>query len=215
MSGMDHLMWGAADLATGMAEVERLFGVAPAMGGAHQGLGTHNALLSLGDAAYLEIIAPDPAQSHAGLAARLVELTQSALITWAVRSGDLAGLARQAQGLGLNVRGPTRTARQTPDGAMLTWELLFVSGHEFGAQVPFFIDWLDTPHPAQTNPRGGESVELSLISPQPDELRSLLDRLDVEVNVVPGAAAGMQAVVSGPSGPVELVSSAETRDLSF
>ncbi len=212
---MDHLMWGAADLATGMAEVERMFGVAPAVGGAHQGLGTHNALLSLGDTAYLEIIAPDPAQSHAGLAASLNELTQCALITWAVRSSDLARLATRAEALGLNTRGPIRTSRRTPDGAMLTWELLFVSGHEFGSQVPFFIDWLDTPHPAQTNPRGGESVELTLISPQSDELRSLLDQLDIDVSIVSGAEAGMQAVVTCASGPVELVSSAETRGLSF
>ncbi len=215
MSGMDHLMWGAADLAAGMAEVEQLFGVAPAMGGAHQGLGTHNALLSLGDTAYLEIIAPDPAQEHAGLAASLAELTQCALITWAVRSSDLAGLAVRAEALGLNTRGPIRTNRQTPDGAMLTWELLFLSGHKFGSQVPFFIDWLDVPHPAQTNPRGGESAELTLTSPQSDELRKLLEKLDVEVRIEFGAEAGMQAVVAGSSGPVELTSSAQTRGLSF
>ncbi len=215
MSGMDHLMWGAADLAAGMAEIERLFGVAPAPGGAHQGLGTHNALLSLGDAAYLEIIAPDPAQSHAGLAASLAELTQCALITWAVRSSDLAGLAARAEALGLTVRGPIRTNRQTPDGAMLSWELLFVSGHEFGSQVPFFIDWLDTPHPAQTNPRGGESAELTWSSPRPDELRNLLEELDVEVSIVSAEAAGMQAVIAGSIGPVELTSSEQTRGLSF
>jgi hypothetical protein len=98
---------------------------------------------------------------------------------------------------------------------MLSWELLFVSGHEFGSQVPFFIDWLDTPHPAQTNPRGGESAELTLSSPRPDELRNVLDQLDVEVSIVSAEAAGMQAVIAGSGGPVELTSSEQTRGLSF
>ena len=45
---IDHLVLGVSSLAAGIAHVEGLNGVAPVPGGAHPGLGTHNALLSPG-----------------------------------------------------------------------------------------------------------------------------------------------------------------------
>lgn len=219
MAELDHLMWGASDLATGMAEVRSLFGVEPILGGVHAGLGTHNALLSLSPAAdvYLEIIAPVPGQSVAGLAAGLRNLDECALVTWAARSHDLASVAANAAQLGLTARGPLSTTRQTPGGDKLTWELLFLTGHGFGNQVPFFIDWLGSPHPAQTSPLGGESVALTLVSPQPDELRQLLATLDLQVVVIPGASA-IQARVKTSAATAEdvtLISSSGTRDIGM
>jgi hypothetical protein len=52
-------------------------GVHAAIGGVHPDAGTRNALLSLGDGHYLEIIAPDPAQPAANDQRHLRQLSGS------------------------------------------------------------------------------------------------------------------------------------------
>ena len=82
-SPIDHFVWGTSDLAEGCAYIEDLFGVAPKPGGTHPGLGTCNALLSLGADQYLEIMAPqDPPPESGG--ARLAALPEPGLVTWVI-----------------------------------------------------------------------------------------------------------------------------------
>ena len=59
---IDHLVWFTPDLAAGERYFAEHLDAAPVFGGVHSGDGTCNSLLSLGDAAYLEILARDPGQ---------------------------------------------------------------------------------------------------------------------------------------------------------
>ena len=57
---LDHLVVAATTLADGIDFVAERTGAIPQPGGKHVAMGTHNALLRLGERVYLEIIAIDP-----------------------------------------------------------------------------------------------------------------------------------------------------------
>jgi glyoxalase-like protein len=213
MARIDHFMYAVPALDEGMVWAEQTFGVSPLFGGAHVGLGTCNALLSLGET-YLEIIAPDPNQSLQGNAgARMSKLSEGGLVTWAAQ-GNLAEIAAVLKKSAITCRGPTRTQRDTADGTTLIWDLLFPQAKDFGTAMPFFIDWLDCPHPAATSPAGGALQALTITYPAAEALGQVLDRLDLDVTVNPGPA-DLSLHITGLKGEVTLHSTPATRAFRF
>ncbi len=209
---IDHFMYGVADLDEGMAWAASAFGTAPVFGGAHEGLGTRNALLSLGET-YLEIIAPDPAQSAASeMVDGMLALGGGGLVTWAAQ-GDLVQAKDLLAEAGIGCIGPVETRRRTADGDLLVWDLLFPQGAGYG--MPFFIAWRDSPHPAATTPAGGGLASFSITTPQAAALADVLASLGLvesAVRVREGNPA-MQVVIEAPTGRVELVATEETQRL--
>ena len=205
---IDHFMYAVPDLDEGIRWATKVFGVAPAYGGEHLGLGTRNALLSLGTT-YLEIIAPDPAQKPGKhLGHRFAQLNAGGLVTWAVQ-GELRAIAAALKRIDVRSLGPNRTERRTADGQLLVWELLFPAGTPYGPRMPFFIDWLDCTHPSAANPVGGEFATLAISDPNADSLQPVLDALQIDVTATQGAAA-MRVEIQAANGAVVLESTRET-----
>src|SRR5687767_5483712 len=95
---LDHLVVAAPTLDRGAAWVEARLGVGCRPGGAHAKMGTHNLLLRLGPAAYLEVIAVDPAAPPPGRPRwfGLDALAPDAgprLAAWVARTDDVAATA--------------------------------------------------------------------------------------------------------------------------
>ena len=94
MAMIDHLVITAPSLAAGTEMVCEALGIRPQRGGVHVRMGTHNALLRLGEQLYLEIISVDPAASKPNRPRWfcLDELTPQSLprlATWVVRTDDI------------------------------------------------------------------------------------------------------------------------------
>ena len=100
---IDRLVYAAPDLDSAVEELERRLGVRATPGGRHSGEGTRNALIALGPASYIEILAPDPHQSplNRPLWLGLEGLTRPRLTAWAVQPPDLDGLASRAASCGM------------------------------------------------------------------------------------------------------------------
>ena len=103
-SALDHLLLGAPDLDAAVAWFEKTTGVRPVIGGSHPGMGTRNALVSLGGRQYLEIIAPDPAQSAYNFHIDVRGLPEPRLVTWAAATpalDDVVSAARSGRSQGV------------------------------------------------------------------------------------------------------------------
>jgi len=207
-TAVDHLLLGVADLDRGMAWVEKLTGVKAAVGGSHPGVGTRNALASLGGRRYLEIIAPDPLQTAYNFSIDLRKLGEPRLITWAAVTTDIAAAAKRAEGAGLRLFGPRDGSRARPDGKLLRWKTLGVQA-EFGTQgvepVPFFIEWAgDSPHPSRDSPRGCELLSFEMEHPDPAGVSDVLKKLGIEAKVRGSKEARLRARLKTPKGEVAL-----------
>lgn len=199
-------MYATPDLQAGIERVERLLGVRATAGGQHPGAGTRNAIVSLGPTSYLEIIGPDPEQ-NAFSGTRLFgidHLTTPRLVTWAANSGDMERLAGCDLGGGNRIGEVGHGSRQTSQGAMLSWQLTSPRTMIADGIIPFFIDWGNAPHPAQTVTSGATLIDLRAEHPEPAHVRTMLDRLGLALTVSSGPQAALVALIVSPRGRVEL-----------
>ena len=208
---IDHFVWATPDLQQGCATIEELFGTTPLLGGAHPGLGTCNALLSLGQDLYLEIMAPD-APPVGSVGERLANLDAPGLATWVIRSSNLSTLAAAAQNPGIEATplGPVHTKRLTPQGDQLSWELLFLTQHRYGGLVPFAVDWQETTHPSTTSTIGGRLVEFEIRSVIAAPLNEMHTGFGIEQWAKASDEAALSAQFQTPNGLVTLQSTSQT-----
>ena len=198
--GIDHLILGVDDLDRGMAEFAQRTGVTPVKGGVHPGRGTQNALASLGDGRYVEILAP----SHEAGTTADVRTTSQTLtpVGWALHAADLPAAIAAIRAAGFTMSQIEPGARTRPDGVMLSWQTADVSGAGLDA-APFFIQWgRGTPHPSTQSPAGCRFASASLTEIDPAPLSKFLTAAGVSVSVATGTKRTMTIVLDCPAGQV-------------
>ncbi|HZS72501.1 MAG TPA: VOC family protein [Candidatus Acidoferrum sp.] len=203
---LDHILLGCADLQRGIDFVEEHTGVRAAFGGVHPGRGTQNALLSLGDRHYLEIIALDPKQSGAPDLYGLRTLVQPKLVSWAAHPGRLTEFAGRLTQEGIAFEGPTPGTRKRPDGRLLEWSTLNLKD-DAGGLLPFFIEWkAGSTHPSADAPGGCQLLRFEIASPDPASLRKLTLQFGLHVRIRESRIPQLCATVAGPHGELPLPS---------
>jgi len=163
-SVIDHLVVTAGSREAGGAWITEVLGVAPRRGGDHPRMGTHNALIRLGEALYLEVIAVNPAAVQPSRARwfgldRLAASAPPWLATWIVRTTDIDAVAAQAS-LPL---GPIEDMMRDS----LMWRITIPDDGcmPLNGAAPSLIQWSGTDHPAAALPDVGcelESLEIRL-----------------------------------------------------
>jgi len=208
---LDHILLGCHDLDDGIAFVEERTGVRAAFGGVHPGRGTRNALVSLGERCYLEIIAPDPNQtdippSAAPQLSRIRQLTTPRLIGWAAHPGDLQAFGKKLRESGIAVHGPLPGSRTRADGRVLSWKTLVLADDRQGL-LPFFIEWdAASPHPSADSPKGCRIERFAVAGPDPGEFSRIFERLGIEAPVASNATSQLQARIASPKGRSDVTS---------
>jgi Glyoxalase-like domain len=205
---LDHILLGSPDLQAGIEFVEKRTGVRAAFGGVHPGRGTQNALLSLGERRYLEIIAPDPAQPGVKnpLVSNLHSLAEPTLVGWAAHPGRVTTFAEKLRAAGIEFQGPTPGSRKRPDGLLLQWQTVTLTDSASGL-LPFFIEWSqDSAHPSVDAPKGCALLSFAAETPEPEKLVATLKTLNLDLPVKKGEKARLHAVISGPKGNLDVYS---------
>ena len=203
---LDHFILGCDDLDRGIDFVEKHTGVRAAFGGVHPGRGTRNALLSLGERRYLEIMAPDPAQKLTPQIPRLRELKEPHIVGWAVHPANVNQLVARLREAGVAFKDPQPGSRQRPDGKLLHWKSLALNDDHDGL-LPFFIEWsADSLHPSADAPKGCRLVHFGAVAPQPDDLAKFATFLQIDLPISRGDKPALQATIVGPKGELTATS---------
>ena len=201
MAAFDHFALACQNLEEGVDFVEAMTGVRAAPGGPHPGVGTHNALLSLGTDVYLEIIAVDPNQDapprprpfgideHRGprLAAFAIHPSQGETIE---------SVSETIRNHGTDPGPVVAMNRVKPDGEEISWRLTLSSNQRM---VPFVIDWGDTPNPATITPKGCLLTEVRGSDPQLDRTVALHQQLGLDIKVSEGSS-WLEIILQRPDG---------------
>ena len=198
---LDHLAVVARSLGAGVAYVEERLGVTVTAGGKHPFMGTHNAVVRLGDDVYLEIIAVDPA-AEAPARRRWFGLDEplqrdAALLHWIVATDDIAASLRDAI---------PEAGEATPmTRGDLEWLISIAEDGRLplGGAFLSLIEWGSKPHPAERMADLGCSlVSLTARHPEIERIAAFLEGRvsDPRIHLERGDDAGLVAAFDTPAG---------------
>jgi catechol 2,3-dioxygenase-like lactoylglutathione lyase family enzyme len=205
---LDHIVFLVPNLEAAMERFEATTGVRPVSGGITPGrAASHNALVGLGGGSYLEIFSPDRAMTSGVWLDEIHARPEPHIGGFCMHvDGGLDDLAKATVAAGLTGAGPREMGRKRPDGVTLNWKLYNVDAPVAGPTMPFFIDWLGSPHPSADSPQGCKITGFGIGHPNPGEMKRIFAALRIDLPVTEAAKPTITAQIDTPKGPLTLTS---------
>jgi hypothetical protein len=181
---IDHVIYGTADLDVAAARIEACLALTAVAGGRHDGLGTHNRLVPLGDGSFIELLAvADPQEAlrsplGEALQARIAQ--GDGLFGWAIAVEDVGPVGAR---LGTTI---STVGRQG-----MTARLTGVPESLAEPALPFFIERAAGRIAGRTAPpvtNASASISWLEVAGDADRLRHWLGGAELPVRVVGGEA---------------------------
>lgn len=181
-SHMDHMAITAPSLEAGVEYIRQTLGVSPQVGGEHPRMGTHNAVLKLGEKFYLEVIAINPNVPRPNRP-RWFQLDEPdpsqpiRLATWIARTDDIYAAATAS---------PIPLGEVEPmSRGQMNWLITIPAdgGLPLHGIAPTLIQWSAGVHPAATLQESGCALVRALrdFIQKPRRLSACLSLLALKV----------------------------------
>jgi hypothetical protein len=151
---IDHLIYAALDLESGVRDIEERFGVRAGPRRTTRRSGHPQRAAGAGPTAYLEVIAPDPGQAEPpGPRPYGVDgIRHNGPVGWAIACDDIDDSLEAARAAGFDPGEVIDGHRLTASGTMLGWRVTANAGP--AGVIPFLIQWTDSAHRAKAAPVG-------------------------------------------------------------
>ncbi|QCW99039.1 VOC family protein [Aggregatimonas sangjinii] len=205
---IDHIVYAVQDLDASISEFEEKLGMRPIFGGFHKVFGTKNALISLGDACYLELLAGDNTNTAVPKPRWMgVDMLQTNQITrWALKSNQLKMDSEILKNLNPEMGIIRGGSRNVANGGSLEWGLIMPLPYPEVELLPFMVDWsTSTVHPTDKLPdMGCRLLNLYGTHPTPKIFDGIFEQLNIDLEIKTSTEIKLTAIIECPNGTIEI-----------
>jgi len=204
---LDHLVYCVPDLDEAIKDFKDNYGLQINLGGKHTHQGTMNAILKIGNACYLELLAIDLDNPNFKSARWMgIDLIETPRLTrWCLATDNIEADASTLKRINSNMGELIIGERKTPTGHLLQWQMSKPLAHPLIEPLPFLIDWSksDT-HPVANLKQLCTLESLEIQFDSNDALNGIINQWDMTNIYTPNAESKLVAKFKGPNGHFEL-----------
>ncbi len=203
---VDHIVFCAPTLESGIDHISELTGIRATYGGRHLTKGTHNAIFKIGPHSYFEILAPDPENKDISAPRWMgIDLIKEPRITrWAIKSFAIEKEATILSNYRSDYGSAQSGSRALKDGSMLSWQLTDPLSKPAIEVVPFLLDWQDSIHPSTSLSDNCELKAIRLEHPDPDHIKEVTAPLNLDIIVTYAIQPKVVLTLKTPKGIIEI-----------